>query len=255
MPLQIQRTDRAVGAARRRPGPARAGRSMASIGTSRTPRFEVRIKNKRVVWDTKGSVEESGLDKFGSSEPGNPKSPPIASLTYRLGIFMPDQPELGPALMIISKTSTKSVQDLLSPRPPAPLGRDRVLPPALHHGGGQEDLRRERVLQPDLPQRRQRQRPDLIEQLSGARRRHGAAQRPRRRRNRRRRRRPARRAPGMTPTDLALDLITSAQTLVIDTETTGLDPHTDRVCGWVVATEGHRLYLPVRHSRRRQPLR
>ena len=52
----------------------------------------------------------------------------------------------------------------------------------------------------------------------------------------------------MRPTDLALDLITSAPALVIDTETTGLDPHHDRVCGWVFASEGQSIYIPVRHA-------
>lgn len=48
-------------------------------------------------------------------------------------------------------------------------------------------------------------------------------------------------------TDLAIDMVASAKALVIDTETTGLDPHADRVCGWVFATEGLSVYVPVRH--------
>jgi hypothetical protein len=37
-----------------------------------------------VIWDTKGSVGESGLNEFGTSKPGNDKSAPAAALTYRL---------------------------------------------------------------------------------------------------------------------------------------------------------------------------
>lgn len=54
-------------------------------------------------------------------------------------------------------------------------------------------------------------------------------------------------APKTSPTD-ALNLITSARALVIDCETTGLEPHSDRVCGWVFAAEGVSLYVPVRHQ-------
>lgn len=54
-------------------------------------------------------------------------------------------------------------------------------------------------------------------------------------------------APTTSPTE-ALNLITSARALVIDCETTGLEPHFDRVCGWVFATAGISLYIPVRHS-------
>lgn len=45
----------------------------------------------------------------------------------------------------------------------------------------------------------------------------------------------------------ALDMVASAKALVIDCETTGLEPHKDRVCGWVFATEWRSIYLPVRH--------
>lgn len=36
--------------------------------------------------------------------------------------------------------------------------------------------------------------------------------------------------------------------LAFDTETTGLKPHQDRVCGYVVANTEHSLYIPVRHA-------
>jgi DNA polymerase I len=52
----------------------------------------------------------------------------------------------------------------------------------------------------------------------------------------------------MHPADHALALVESAQALVVDVETTGLEPHSDHVCGWVFATPDTALYLPVRHA-------
>src|SRR5580765_4871827 len=48
--------------------------------------------------------------------------------------------------------------------------------------------------------------------------------------------------------EFAIGLVESAPVLVLDTETTGLDPHQDRICGWVFATGEHSLYIPVRHT-------
>jgi hypothetical protein len=77
-------------------------------------KFEVRIRGRKIIWDTKGSVGESGLNEFGSSDPSNPRSAPIASLTYRLALFMPEHEEWGPCLMICAKTATKPIMDLIS---------------------------------------------------------------------------------------------------------------------------------------------
>jgi len=46
--------------------------------------FTVRFPNnpKGYVWKLKNTVQESGLDKFGSSRHDDPKSPPAATLTY-----------------------------------------------------------------------------------------------------------------------------------------------------------------------------
>ena len=50
------------------------------------------------TWRTKRTVAESGLDKFGSSQPDNPRSKPAASLTYQMlwAFKLPDgRPQLG----------------------------------------------------------------------------------------------------------------------------------------------------------------
>lgn len=76
--------------------------------------FEVIIKRKRHVWKTMGSVGESGLAEFGSSNPDDPNSAPIASLTYRIALLMPGKTELGPMLLIAAKTGVKPSKDLIS---------------------------------------------------------------------------------------------------------------------------------------------
>ena len=71
-------------------------------------KFEVRMKGKKVVWDTKGSVQESGLNDFHEGEP------PIAPTTYRLALYMTERPELSPCLYIAARMAAKGVQDLIS---------------------------------------------------------------------------------------------------------------------------------------------
>lgn len=60
------------------------------------------------------TVAESGLDKFGSSIPGNPNSVPAASLTYNTLWYFPDLEEIGPAIIINTRSSIKPMQNLLS---------------------------------------------------------------------------------------------------------------------------------------------
>jgi len=50
------------------------------------------------------------------------------------------------------------------------------------------------------------------------------------------------------PADFAIAMVESSRELAFDTETTGLDPHADVVCGYVVANSVHSLYIPVRHK-------
>lgn len=52
----------------------------------------------------------------------------------------------------------------------------------------------------------------------------------------------------MSVPDFALAMVESARVLAFDVETTGLDAHKDRVCGYVVANASHSLYIPVRHQ-------
>ena len=77
--------------------------------------FEVYFPNNRTpyVWKTKRTVAESGLDKFGSSQPDNPRSTPAASMTYQMlwAFRLPDgRPQLG--VITNSRTGIKPMKEL-----------------------------------------------------------------------------------------------------------------------------------------------
>lgn len=67
-----------------------------------------------VVYKTKKTVAESGLDQFGTSIPGDRNSPPAASLTYNMMWYLIDFPELSPSIIINTRSSVKPMQQLLS---------------------------------------------------------------------------------------------------------------------------------------------
>lgn len=54
------------------------------------------------------------LSEFGSSIPGDPKSPPAAALTYQILWFFPDFADLSPAIIINTRSSVKPAQNLIS---------------------------------------------------------------------------------------------------------------------------------------------
>ena len=78
--------------------------------------FEVKLKGvaKPVVWQTKGSVAESRLAEFGTMIPGDPQSPPAATLIYEYLVYLPEHPDLSPAIMSLSRSSIKRGKDLNS---------------------------------------------------------------------------------------------------------------------------------------------
>ena len=82
------------------------------------PNAEFTVKPKGspnpVVYKTRETVSQSGLDQFGTSIPGDPNSPPAASLTYNMMWYLVDHPELSPSLIINTRSSVKPMQQLLS---------------------------------------------------------------------------------------------------------------------------------------------
>ena len=79
---------------------------------------EFRVKPKgspnEVVYKTADTVAKSGLAEFGTSIPGDPNSPPAASLTYQMLWYFIDFPELSPSVIINTRSSIKPMQQLLS---------------------------------------------------------------------------------------------------------------------------------------------
>jgi len=78
--------------------------------------FTVRPKgsSQDITYKTADTVAESGLDKFGTSIPGDDNSPPAASLTYNMMWTLLDFPELSPSIIINTRSSVKPMQQLLS---------------------------------------------------------------------------------------------------------------------------------------------
>jgi hypothetical protein len=78
------------------------------------PNMEFQVKpkgaSKPIIWNTKGSVKESGLLEFGSSIPGDNRSNPAASLTYSVMWFLPDINSA--VVMINTRSQIKPTQQL-----------------------------------------------------------------------------------------------------------------------------------------------
>lgn len=60
------------------------------------------------------TVHDNGLDLFGSSIPGNPRSKPAASKTWTTLWYFPEFPELSPSVIINTRSSVKPMETLLT---------------------------------------------------------------------------------------------------------------------------------------------
>ena len=78
--------------------------------------FEVTPKGtkRKVVWYLKGSVAESGLDKFGSSDPEDPMSNPAATLIYDIVAILPDSPDMSPAVISLKGSAITRAKNLFT---------------------------------------------------------------------------------------------------------------------------------------------
>jgi len=77
--------------------------------------FEVRLKNVKepFKFNTKDNVAQSKLLEFGQVN-GDPDSKPYAALTYRFMFLFPDFLELGPAIIINTRSAIKPAKALIS---------------------------------------------------------------------------------------------------------------------------------------------
>lgn len=74
--------------------------------------FKPKGSSQAVTYNTRGSVAESGLLKFGTSIPDDKNSNPAASLTYNTMWYLPDYPELSPAVVINTRSQIKPTQTM-----------------------------------------------------------------------------------------------------------------------------------------------
>jgi hypothetical protein len=76
--------------------------------------FEVKIKGvpKPVKWKTATTVAASKLSEFGSSNPGDPQSPPAATLIYEYLAYLPDFPDVSPVLICLARSGIKKGRSL-----------------------------------------------------------------------------------------------------------------------------------------------
>ncbi len=76
--------------------------------------WQVKLKGVKnaVTWKTAPTVRESGLAEFGSSNPDDPESTPAATLFYEFLVYLPQHPELSPALMSLARSQAKKAKDL-----------------------------------------------------------------------------------------------------------------------------------------------
>ena len=78
-----------------------------------TGEWSVKLKDvkKPVTWTvTDLSVEKSGLTTWGTSNPDDPDSPPAATLFYDYLVFLPDYPELGPAVVSLARSQIRAAK-------------------------------------------------------------------------------------------------------------------------------------------------
>ena len=71
--------------------------------------FEVKLKGvpKPVKWKTAKTVAQSGVVKFGSSNPADPKSTPAATLILEFLAYLPDHPDCSPAVISLARSQVK----------------------------------------------------------------------------------------------------------------------------------------------------
>lgn len=75
--------------------------------------WDVKLKGIKtpVKWSISSlNVEESGLAKWGSSNPADPDSPPAATLFYEYLVLLPNRLDLGPAVLSLARSQIKKAK-------------------------------------------------------------------------------------------------------------------------------------------------
>jgi hypothetical protein len=70
--------------------------------------FTIKLKGgAEVTWRTAPTVLASGLDRWGSTNPADPNSPPAATRMYNMVVTFPDMPDLPPAVITLQRSAIK----------------------------------------------------------------------------------------------------------------------------------------------------
>ena len=70
--------------------------------------FDAKLKSgHQVKWRTAATVESSGLNKWGSSNPDDPNSPPAATRMYNIVVSFPDDPDMPPAVVTLQRAAIR----------------------------------------------------------------------------------------------------------------------------------------------------
>lgn len=76
--------------------------------------FTVKLESgHEVKWRTARTVAASGLNKRGSYDPGDPKSPPAATRMYSIVCSFPDRRDWPPAVVLLQRAATKAATNLI----------------------------------------------------------------------------------------------------------------------------------------------
>ena len=77
--------------------------------------FTVKLKSgHEVKWRTARTVAASGLNRRGSYNPSDPKSPPAATRMYSIVCSFPDRKDLSPAVLTLQRSAAKVATKLIS---------------------------------------------------------------------------------------------------------------------------------------------
>lgn len=68
---------------------------------------------KAVQWRTRGSVVESGLLEFGSSNPDDPSSQPAGTRMYNMVVMLPEFPHLSPSILTCQRSAIGPAKKIL----------------------------------------------------------------------------------------------------------------------------------------------
>jgi hypothetical protein len=73
-------------------------------------KFTVKIdkQGRQATWRTAKTVTESGLDRWGTYDPEDPKSQPAATYMINVVVCLPEFPEMGPAVITTQRSSIRA---------------------------------------------------------------------------------------------------------------------------------------------------